>query len=899
MSLSYVFRVVNVGSLLAMALGGYNDNGAGVTAGSYWNVPASASVFSEQKKFMPKNATQAVELLRFVTAYKRGVEALVDITPYSALLRSAADMDGDLSFYAFIDTWVGNNTPETKPLMSLDDAGTCSPSSKQEEAWGGGGSQGNGWQLEADMIFWPRTGFVDTRPRESITISSGYYGSYSIGSITTHEGTIANGGSSIELNDGADFTGTLDAEIYPCPGGGKDVEKGYKMGQRAKQVEAAKHSPQSVASIVEEVYNELLGDSLTVLSAVNTGSGQGHVDVRFDASEFKLQPGMPVWYENDDIVVNNGSATPGRFPGQPIGTVMTVQNGSAAVAINGTCVPGNLTHWLPRLKMEKAFGAVDVARRLAESLRDADKRRNPAAMLVQEEDAHKAAEGRIFRPYLIGMNADSAFAPLPILGQVDLGFLAKEGDCAPAMLSFIETAETEVKKETKEKEMNKIAQSLFGQADEAAVSGALPVTMNDGDKVCVLARRATGRVFERTFEMPSFAPASSETGAALKSDGSAVMSSGDRALLQFAVTGHGWSGSTEQCGEFCHAIYHINVNGKSAANVTEWRDDCNQNPVSGQSGTWEISRDGWCPGSVEPGLYLDVTRWLRNGRNSISVDLSVWNSKTKEYEKYINYGNYVGGGDGAVLYVGATMFVYDGVAVDAIKRQNKGYTAAEQALRTGCSAPAALKPPDEVNSAFSSFLEMGENIESRDRSTPARASEMQQPTAYRRDDNGDMKRKKKLRLRHHSSTQHVSLLAQKSELNMESRYNFEAKAPWYNFNSNEAEETKWLRGAKVVPVFVHGLVQINSREIAVKVKRENLPEEWGHAAMHFRLEKPGLKGLQMDDWDRMGSMGLRFEENAASTKDPNSRVKLKPDTGSKLTKSWKLAETQWKLNGRA
>jgi len=302
---------------------------------------------------------------------------------------------------------------------------------------------------------------------------------------------------------------------------------------------------------------------------------------------------------------------------------------------------------------------------------------------------------------------------------------------------------------------------------------------------------------------------------------------------------------------------------------------------------------------VEPGLYLDVTKWLRNGRNSISVDLSVWNSKTKEYEKYINYGNYVGGGDGAVLYVGATMFVYDGVAVDAIKRQNKGYTAAEQALRTGCSAPAALKPPDEVNSAFSSFLEMGENIESRDRSTPARASEMQQPTAYRRDGNGDMKRKKKLRLRHHSSTQHVSLLAQKSELNMESRYNFEAKAPWYNFNSNEAEETKWLRGAKVVPVFVHGLVQINSREIAVKVKRENLPEEWGHAAMHFRLEKPGLKGLQMDDWDRMGSMGLRFEENAASTKDPNSRVKLKPDTGSKLTKSWKLAETQWKLNGRA
>merc|ERR1719181_522768 len=100
--------------------------------------------------------------------------------------------------------------------MKVNDAGTCTPSTKQQEAWGDAGRSGNGWQIDANLVFWPRTGFVDTRPRESITLSSGYYGSYSIGGITTHEGTVAAGRSEIELLNGADFTGTVEAEVYPC-----------------------------------------------------------------------------------------------------------------------------------------------------------------------------------------------------------------------------------------------------------------------------------------------------------------------------------------------------------------------------------------------------------------------------------------------------------------------------------------------------------------------------------------------------------------------------------------------------------------------------------------------------------------------------------------------------------
>merc|ERR1719313_334759 len=239
------------------------------------------------------------------------------------------------------------------------------------------------------------------------------------------------------------------------------------------------------------------------------------------------------------------------------------------------------------------------------------------------------------------MSKNEEYQPLPILGQVDLGFLKKDGDCAPAMLSFLQTKEIygagENSSNSTETESQYDPGSAMAAAErllqKAGSSTTLTNTLNDGDKVCVLARRANGRVFERSFPMPTFLPAPIQARQPHSGGSfSHKASSGDRALLQFAVTGHGWSGSTEQCGEFCHAVYHININGINAFNVTEWRDDCERNPVSDQYGTWEIHRDGWCPGSVEPGLYIDMTKYAKTGKNHLSVDLKVWNSKTREYE---------------------------------------------------------------------------------------------------------------------------------------------------------------------------------------------------------------------------------------------------------------------------
>lgn len=123
--------------------------------------------------------------------------------------------------------------------------------------------------------------------------------------------------------------------------------------------------------------------------------------------------------------------------------------------------------------------------------------------------------------------------------------------------------------------------------------------------VCVVTQRRQGLLFQRQFELPALEP-------------------DDRVLLQLAVTGHGWAATTSGCGEFCHAVYRIFLNNVSVANVTQWRDDCHDNPIDGsmQKGTWFSSRNGWCPGSVEPGVFFDATQWMHAGSNELRLVVS-------------------------------------------------------------------------------------------------------------------------------------------------------------------------------------------------------------------------------------------------------------------------------------
>jgi hypothetical protein len=67
------------------------------------------------------------------------------------------------------------------------------------------------------------------------------------------------------------------------------------------------------------------------------------------------------------------------------------------------------------------------------------------------------------------------------------------------------------------------------------------------------------------------------------------------ARLRMITTGHGF-GNTDNAAEFSNKVHHALV-GVDMYSHFLWRDDCAQNPCSGQGGTWWYNRAGWCPGS--------------------------------------------------------------------------------------------------------------------------------------------------------------------------------------------------------------------------------------------------------------------------------------------------------------
>jgi hypothetical protein len=78
-----------------------------------------------------------------------------------------------------------------------------------------------------------------------------------------------------------------------------------------------------------------------------------------------------------------------------------------------------------------------------------------------------------------------------------------------------------------------------------------------------------------------------------------------RATVRVLVTGHG-QGNQDDCGEFCSLGHHVLRDGAEAAGQMIWRDDCASNPVSGQHGTWQYARAGWCPGSTVTPWRVDL-----------------------------------------------------------------------------------------------------------------------------------------------------------------------------------------------------------------------------------------------------------------------------------------------------
>jgi hypothetical protein len=100
--------------------------------------------------------------------------------------------------------------------------------------------------------------------------------------------------------------------------------------------------------------------------------------------------------------------------------------------------------------------------------------------------------------------------------------------------------------------------------------------------------------------------------------------------LRTTLTGHGFGNNANNCGEFCYNTHTLTVN-----NTPQWSweimQECDQNPLYPQGGTWIYARAGWCPGAPGRTEEFELTPFLGNN-NSVTVEYGIQTDP---------FGNYV------------------------------------------------------------------------------------------------------------------------------------------------------------------------------------------------------------------------------------------------------------------
>lgn len=88
----------------------------------------------------------------------------------------------------------------------------------------------------------------------------------------------------------------------------------------------------------------------------------------------------------------------------------------------------------------------------------------------------------------------------------------------------------------------------------------------------------------------------------------------EAATFRLVTTGHGWGqNNTGNAAEFYMATHHLQVNGENTF-VQNMEVDCNPNPdgCTGQQGTWQYNRAGWCPGTIPAPYFYDLTPYINS-----------------------------------------------------------------------------------------------------------------------------------------------------------------------------------------------------------------------------------------------------------------------------------------------
>jgi hypothetical protein len=125
--------------------------------------------------------------------------------------------------------------------------------------------------------------------------------------------------------------------------------------------------------------------------------------------------------------------------------------------------------------------------------------------------------------------------------------------------------------------------------------------------------------------------------------------------LKITTSGHDFDNSTN-CAEFCQKTHWVDVNGNEEYSW-EIIDECGDNPLYPQGGTWIYDRAGWCPGDKVTERHLELTPFI-SGTSAI-ID---YNCESDPYGRY-RVSSYL-------FEYGAPSFILD-AAVEEITSPNK------------------------------------------------------------------------------------------------------------------------------------------------------------------------------------------------------------------------------------
>ncbi|MGB1384724.1 MAG: LamG-like jellyroll fold domain-containing protein [Flavobacteriales bacterium] len=122
--------------------------------------------------------------------------------------------------------------------------------------------------------------------------------------------------------------------------------------------------------------------------------------------------------------------------------------------------------------------------------------------------------------------------------------------------------------------------------------------------------------------------------------------------LKTRASGHDF-GQGNNCAEFCYNTHSVNVNGEE-----EWSweimQECADNPLYPQGGTWIYDRAGWCPGAPVKTQDFELTP-LVAGQDSFTVEYDI---------TYDPFGNYRM--EGQIIGYGAPNLAHDVEIMDIL-----------------------------------------------------------------------------------------------------------------------------------------------------------------------------------------------------------------------------------------